>query len=186
MTHAPGLDRRTFLKLSLTGSAALSAAGIAATLSGCGGTQPPATGFQFLRDADVALFRALIPQVLDGIVLTAGDAEECLHRLDLGCLLLDKPAQDEVRKLFGLLNTGLLRRLTTGVRNSWDQASAEEIQAFLKRWHDSGVGLFNAGYRALVKLVSVSYFCMPVSRRVSGYPGPWDPMYKAVNAGAGA
>lgn len=175
-------DRRSFLKLSLAGSAALSAAGLTAALSGCGGVQPPATGFQFLRAADVTLFRALIPQVLDSIALDAAAAEECLHRIDLGCLLLGPPAQGEARKLFDLLNTGLLRRLSTGVSKPWDQASSEEIQAFLTRWHDSGVGLFNAGYRALVKLVCVSYFCMPVSRTFSGYPGPLNYMYKAVNA----
>ncbi len=176
------MDRRSFLKLSLTGSAALSAAGLTATLSGCGGGQTPMTGFQFLRDADVILFRALIPQVMDSIALDAATAEECLRRIDLGCLLLGTPAQAELRKLFDLLNTGLLRRLTTGVSKPWDRANGEEIQAFLKRWHDSGVGLFNAGYRALVKLVCVSYFCMPVSRKLSGYPGPLDYMYKAVNA----
>ena len=176
------MDRRSFLKLSLAGSAALSAAGLTATLSGCGGGQAPATGFQFLRDADVSLFRALIPQVMDSVPLDAATAAECLQRIDLGCLLLGPPAQAELRKLFDLLNTGLLRRLSTGVSKPWERASAEEIQAFLVRWHDSGVSLFNAGYRALVKLVCVSYFCMPVSRKLSGYPGPWAPMYKAVNA----
>ncbi|MEK6806611.1 MAG: hypothetical protein AABY95_08180 [Pseudomonadota bacterium] len=176
------MDRRSFLKLSLAGSAALSAAGLTATLTGCSGAPTPATGFQFLRDADVTLFRALIPQVLDGIALDAAAAEECLRRIDLGCFLLEAPAQSEVRKLFDLLNTGLLRRLTTGVSKSWDQAGAEEVQTFLARWHDSSVGLFNAGYRVLVKLVSVSYFCMPQSRKFSGYPGPLDYMYKAVNA----
>lgn len=177
------LDRRDFLKLSLTGSAMLAAGGAVATLSGCSGrSEPPAQGYFFLRTADVTLFTALLPQLLSSMPLDAANFSEVLRRIDGACVLAQAPAQAQLRKLFDLLNTGLTRRLTTGVRGDWSHASAEDIRAFLQRWRNSSIGLFNASYRVLVKLACVSYFSLPVSRQVSGYPGPWAPMYQAVNS----
>jgi hypothetical protein len=179
----PALDRRAFLQIGLTGSVLLGIGGVAATLSGCGGKQaPPAKGYFFLRDADVVLFTALTPVLLKGLPMDAKDQAEVMRRIDGACLLTDAPAQVEVYKLFDLLNSGLTRRLTAGVNVPWEQASEEQIEAFLTRWRESSVGLFNSGYRVLGKLATVSYFCMPKSWAASGYPGPLASMYKAVNA----
>lgn len=180
-------DRRSFLKLGLASSALLGSAGFTATLSGCSGAQQPAaTGFAFLRDADLVLFKALLPVILQGVALPPAVLQEALVRIDAACLLAQAPAQAEVRKLFDLLNIGLLRRISTGVKVPWDQASAEDVSAFLTRWRNSSVGLLNAGYRALVKVACVAYFGQTISREVSGYPGPLAAMYKAVNGlGAG-
>lgn len=181
------LDRRAFLKLGMTGTLLLGAGGLGATLAGCGGkTVPPAAGMGFLREADVALFRALAPVVLEGAPLTPAIIDECLLRIDAACVWLQPAAQGEARKLFDLLNTGLLRRLTTGLAHDWSDASADELRAFLDRWRNSSVGLFNAGYRGLVKLLSVGYYSQRASWAVSGYPGPLKAVYEAVNAGAGA
>lgn len=182
-TGGPALDRREFLKIGVTGAALLGIGGVAASLSGCGGGKtPPAKGYFFLRDADVALFTALNPVLLKGMPLDDKDRAEVLRRIDGALLYTDAPAQVEVLKLFDLLNAGLTRRLVTGVNVPWNEASEEQIEAFLARWRDSSVGLFNSGYRVFSKLAAVSYFCMPKSWQVSGYPGPLATMYKAVNA----
>jgi hypothetical protein len=175
------LDRRSFLKLGLAGSAALSVVGLGAALTGCGKSeQAVAQGFRFLRDADLVLLKALVPVALEGRP-DAGIAVDGLRLLDELLLRAGTPAQAELRKLFDLLHLTPTRWLTTGVRKPWDQAGADEIRAFLARWRDSSVGLFNAGYRVLIKLATVPYYAQPAGYRSTGYPGPLAALHAAVN-----
>lgn len=179
--------RRSLLKLGLAGTVALGTVSLGAGLSGCHRREEStAQGFQFLRDADLQLFRALIPAVTAGTLPAEAAAREgriveILHRIDVGGLHLGAPAQKEVRKLFDLLNFGITRRIAAGVSTSWDQASEAEVSAFLDRWRSSSIGLFNAGYRVLVKLVAVSNYGVAAVWPSAGYPGPLAAMYQAVN-----
>jgi len=190
LSDATALDngRRSFLKLGVLGSLALGTVGLGAGLSGCHRqVEAAAQGFQFLRDADLKLFRALIPAITNGTWpedKTAREARmlDVLRRIDGACWYLSAPAQAEVLKLFDLLNMGITRRLAAGVSGSWDQASVEDVDAFLNRWRSSSIGLFNAGYHVLNKLVVVSNYSIPAVWPLAGYPGPLDYMYKAVNS----
>lgn len=181
------LTRRSVLKLGLAGSALLGGAGLAGTLAGCGAReQAIAQGYLFLRDADIELFRALTPVVL-GEALPQGERREpliaeTLKRIDGGGALVYAPAQKELYKLFDLLHMRVTRWLTTGVAAPWREASAEDIQKFLERWRDSSVTAFNGGYRFLTKLVAASYYGIPETFVLSGYPGPLDWVYRAVNS----
>lgn len=182
------LSRRSLLKLGLAGSVVLGAAGLGAGLSGCHRREESAAqGHAFLHDADLHLFRALIPAVTAGTLPSEAAAREArmleiLRRIDGGCMLLGAPAQKELRKLFDLLNFGVTRRLAAGVSTPWSEVGVADADAFLNRWHDSRIGLFNAGYRVLVKLVAVSNYGIPAVWASAGYPGPLDYMYKAVNS----
>lgn len=182
------LSRRSVLKLGVAGSVALGATSLVGGLAGCGKReQAIAQGFTFLRDADVVLFRALTPVVLGSALpadaaLAAARTAETLKRLDIACLLLGPPSQAEVYKLFDLLHMRLTRWLTTGVGAPWNEASVEDIARFLERWRGSSIGLFNAGYRLLTKLVAASYYGIPETFEMAGYPGPLDFVYKAVNS----
>jgi hypothetical protein len=177
------LSRRSFLKLGLAGGAVLGMAGIGATLSGCGaGGQAATQGYRFLRDADLDLLGALMPVVLAGVAIDAQARETVLRTLDQLLVRAQSPAQGEIRKLFDLLNFSVTRRLVAGVHRPWREADANEIERFLQRWRNSSFGLFNAGYRALVRLCAVPYFGSPLGYRNAGYPGPLDWMYRAVNA----
>ncbi|MGH8529145.1 MAG: hypothetical protein ACRETN_04780 [Nevskiales bacterium] len=182
------LTRRSVLKLGLAGTVVLGGVGLAGSLAGCGAReQAAAQGFHFLRDADVLLFRALTPVVLgDALPTDAVTREariaETLRRIDIGGLLAYAPAQTELYKLFDLLHLRVTRWLTTGVAAPWDKASAEDITCFLERWRDSSVSAFNAGYRFLTKLVAASYYGIPETFPQSGYPGPLEWVYKAVNS----
>jgi hypothetical protein len=186
----PVLDRgrRSFLKLGVAGTLALGTVGLGAGLAGCHRREEAvAQGYLFLRDADLALFRALIPVVTQGTLPVEAAAREArsveiLRRVDAGCWHLNAPAQGEVKKLFDVLNMGITRRLAAGVSTSWDKASADEVAAFLERWRGSSIGLFNAGYRALVKLIAVSNYGIPEVWPSTGYPGPLAWMYKAINS----
>lgn len=182
------LTRRSLLRLGVIGTVALGSASMVAGLSGCSSRQEAqAKGFQFLRDADVQLFKALIPTVL-GDVVQSGDSHyqaletHILKNVDTALANLGRPAQGELLKLFDLLHLRATRWLTTGVWADWKDASAEDLSNFLSRWRASGIGPFNAGYRVLTKLVGISYYSLPDSWRFSGYPGPMPALYQAANA----
>lgn len=182
------LTRRSVLKLGLAGSVVLGGVGIAGTLAGCGAReQAVAQGYGFLRDADLVLFRALTPVVL-GDALPAEGAKreallgETLKRIDIGGALVYAPAQKELYKLFDLLHMRLTRWLTTGISAPWSEATPEEIHRFLERWRDSSITAFNGGYRFLSKMVAASFYGIPETFPLSGYPGPLDWVYKAVNS----
>lgn len=182
-----GLSRRDFLKVGAGFSAALACAGALGALSGCGeAAKSPAKSFGFLREGDLALFRALAPAVvLDLAQLDAarrsallGDA---LHKLDATCSALGLGSQQELRKLLDLLAIAPLRYLLAGV-GAWSEASTETLQDFLARWRGSRFATLNAGGNVLVKLISTSYYVLPATWPASGYPGPLEHFYKAVNS----
>jgi hypothetical protein len=179
--------RRSLLQVGLFGSLLLGAAGATATLSGCTGrVESTAAGYRFLRDADLPLMRALVPVVLDSM-LPADGAErdrmldDLLQHIDLGCYRLGHPARKVVAQLFDLLNMRLTRWPLTGV-GAWEQATPAQVQAFLERWRTSSFAMFNAGYRALVKLISVSFYGTRAGWAAANYPGPPPGPYQVFNS----
>ena len=182
-----GLSRRDFLKVGAGFSAALTCASVLGVLSGCGeATKPPAKSFGFLREGDIELFSALAPAVVvDFGKLAAGDRSArlvgLLHNLDATCGALDSSTQQELRKLLDLLAIGPLRYLLTRV-GAWNQASTETVQAFLGQWRGSRFATLNAGGNVLVKLTATSYYGLPSAWPATGYPGPLESVYKAVNS----
>ncbi|EIT71176.1 MULTISPECIES: hypothetical protein [Hydrocarboniphaga] len=187
LSSAPTADRgrRDFLKLGFTGSALLAGGALTAGLSGCSRAIEPAAGYRFLRSGDAALFAAIAPAILGGALPQNGRAahlQALLQRLDGTCSHLQSPAHTQLRQLFDLLDAGLTRRLTTGVSAPWAQAESAQVQRFIERWRSSSVGLFNSGYRVLAKLVTASWMQTEGGQRACGYPGPWAPMFAAVNA----
>lgn len=179
------LHRRDFLKLSAGSLALLSAASLTATLAGCAKQVAPADGYAFLRPADLLLFTAITPAVL-GSTLPLDDRAAHITRVlkgvDATAARVLLPTQTALYKLFDLLNTGLTRRLTTGVSQPWEEADPAQVQAFLLRWQTSSIGLFNAGYRGLTKFVTGAWLGTDAGLKAAGYPGPWKPMFDAVNA----
>ncbi len=172
-----GLSRRRFLQLGAIGSASLAVLGTTASLSGCSRPASPAAGFDFLSADDVAMLRALLP-VANGSAYAAAAArnpdlgETALQRIDALCARMDPPAQAELRKLFDLLGWSLFRRLACGFSDSWSEAAPATLAAFLERWRQSSVGLFNAGHRGLVKLAGAGFWSQPATWAASTYPGP--------------
>jgi hypothetical protein len=188
MTPAAGptaFGRRDFLKLSAGSAALLGAGAFTAGLAGCAKHEAPAAGYAFLRAGDAALFTAIAPVVLADSLPQAGRAEhlqQLLKAIDGTGARLQAPTQKMLYQLFDLLNTGLTRRLAAGVSKPWAEAEPAQIEAFLKRWCNSSIGLFNGGYRALNKLVVGNWIALPEGLKTVGYPGPWAPMYSALNS----
>jgi hypothetical protein len=179
--------RRSLLKAGLFGSVLLGTAGVTATLSGCAKrVESAAAGYRFLRDADLVLFAALIPGVLGSAMPAPGAEREALQRqmlqsIDLGCYRLGHPTQKALLQLFDLLNLGLSRRLLAGVHD-WATATPQQVQTFLERWRTSAFAVFNSGYRALIKIVSVAFYGTAAGWAAANYPGPPAGPYQALNS----
>lgn len=170
----PGLDRRRFLQLSAGSAAALGLAATSAQLAGCARkAPPPAPGHQYLTAEDLVLFGALLPVVNGSAWVDSAETRtEALRRIDVCCIALDPAAQAQTRQLLDLLQFGLFRRLACGLSRPWGEATHEELAAFLQRWRESGVELFNAGYRGLSKLAAIGWWSQRASWSASRYPGP--------------
>ena len=180
---APGLARRDFLKVGAGFSLALALAG---TVGCSGGAKAPVAGFAFLQPGDVELFSALAPAVVTE--LGAFDAAKrktlvdgVLRNVDGTCAALDLGSRQELRKLLDLLAIGPLRYALTGV-GAWNEAGIDKMQAFLARWRGSRFATLNAGGNVLVKLTSSSFYVLPESWPSTGYPGPLEYVFKAVNS----
>lgn len=179
-------SRRALLRTGLLGGLVLGTAGLGATLSGCTGrTEAAAAGYRVLRDADLVLFRALIPAVITSLP-TPGPLRDALQHqmlqgIDLGCYRLAHPTRKAVLQLFDLLNLGLTRRLLAGV-GDWNSATPQQVQAFLERWRTSSFAVLNSGYRALIKLVGAPYYGTHVGWAAANYPGPPPGPFQVFNS----
>ena len=184
MADAAGLPRRGFLKVGLGFSLALTLAG---TLPGCsGGAKEPAQGLAFLQADDVALFSAIIPVVVLDLGTRSAAEQQALLRqtlanIDGTCAGLDAHSRGELRKLFDLLAIGPLRYVLTGV-GDWKDAGPDKLDAFLARWRGSRFATLNAGGNVLVKLTSSSFYVLPESWPSTGYPGPLEYVFNAINS----
>ena len=166
-------DRRDFLKLSVAGAAALSTMSAGATLSGCT-SSGPASGMQLLRPEDVELLRALTPAIMKGKIGPGDTAaiEQTVKSFDTLLVDLSEPVVAGVLQAFDVLSFGLSRGLTTGQWSSWSKASLEDAENALARLRDSGIGLLNAIYAAVIRLTISSWYLIPENAATTGYPGP--------------
>jgi len=78
----------------------------------------------------------------------------------------------EMRKLFDLLNSGLMKGLTTGIWSDWDEADNKDIQRFLNDWKHSRFALFNSAYNALSDIIGFAWYSDPTHTKGLGYAGP--------------
>lgn len=166
-------DRRSFLKLSAAGAAALSTISTGAMLSGCA-SSGPAEGMKHLRPEDLELLRALIPAVMKGKVepSDAAGIDQTLHSFDTLLADLSDLVVEGVQQAFDLLSFGPSRGLTTGQWSSWSKASLQDAQSALGRLRDSRIGLLNAVYAATIRLIISAWYLVPENAATAAYPGP--------------
>jgi hypothetical protein len=176
------MDRRQFLKLGAVSSAALTAVGVTATLTGCSEPLPQDNDAQWkaLRPSDRVFLTAIAPVMLKGALPVEAPARQqaidsILANTDAGIFNLGPHNTKQMKELFDLLNFGLSRGLTTGVWSSWDKASEQEIENFLNRWRESSLSLFNLAYNGLNKLMCATWYGQTAAWQQVGYPGPLYP-----------
>jgi len=174
LSDTPALSRRGLLKFSLGATAFLATAGLGASLSGCS-SSVPANGFITLRSGDLLFLRALIPVMLEGAVTTERmpeAVEGTLKSLDYNLAHLSPEMLKLTQQLFDVLGMAVTRGPLTGIWGSWENASANDIQAFLDRWENSSLSLLRMGHSSLLQLVMMSWYGRKESWAHCGYPGP--------------
>lgn len=174
LTESPALSRRGVLKIGLCASAFLATAGLGASLSGCS-SSTPASGFAMLRNSDLPFLRAVIPVLLEGAAsaeVVAAGIEDTLKKLDYSLQHLSPEMFKLTQQLFDVLGMAVTRGPLTGIWGSWENASHDDIQAFLDRWQNSYLDLLKMGHASLLQLVMMSWYSRPESWVHCGYPGP--------------
>ena len=189
-SHAapPDASRRLFLKVGAGFSAAVACTALLPALTGCGTSDtPPAPGLAYLKPADVALFRAVLPAIaieLEPMPAAQRHAriDAALKNIDGSIAAMGQNGQAELRKLLDLLSSTPLRWALAGIRTPWEAATLQQVRNFLARWRGSRFATLNAGGVVLVKLASVGYFVLPDTWEASGYPGPNPAVYRALQS----
>ncbi|EIK98524.1 hypothetical protein PMM47T1_00760 [Pseudomonas sp. M47T1] len=168
------LNRRGLLTFGLGASAVLATAGLASSLGGCSPARP-ASGFAVLRDSDLPLLRAVLPVLLAGSVSAGGlpsAVDGTLQSLDDSLAHLSAPMLTLTLQLFDILSLPVTRGPLTGVWGSWQQASSEQVEHFLRRWQNSSLNLLRQGHASLLQLVLMAWYGRPQAWAHCGYPGP--------------
>jgi hypothetical protein len=174
LSDTPALSRRGLLKFSLGASAFLATAGLGASLSGCSASVP-ASGFVTLRSGDLLFLRALLPVMLEGAVTSERMPEAIdgtLKSLDYNLAHLSPEMLKLTQQLFDVLGMAVTRGPLTGIWGSWENASANDIRAFLDRWENSSLSLLRMGHSSLLQLVMMAWYGRKESWAHCGYPGP--------------
>lgn len=168
--------RRRWLKVGLLGGGVLAAAGLAdawhsrqlMSLAREGRLPRP----QPWPHGAEQVVGALAPVVLDGVCSSPAACQAVVQGVREAILRLSPAAQHDLGQLLSLLALAPFRGPTTGIWHSWEEATPQEIEAFLQRWRSSGLSLLQAGYHALHDLILAAWYSDPASWPALGYPGP--------------
>ena len=129
---------------------------------------------KLLRPEDVELLRALTPAVMKGKIAPGDTAAiaRTLQSFDTLLVDLSEPVVAGVHQAFDVLSFGLTRGLTTGQWSAWSKASLGDAESALARLRDSSIGLLNAIYSAVIRLIISAWYLIPENAATTGYPGP--------------
>jgi len=166
------LTRRQFIKVGIAGAALLAAARyLDRPLA------PPADSYRVLDEKSARIVRALAPVVLAGSL--GGDkaaqqrnVAEVVTAFDRAVSGLAPAVQDEVAQLFSLLSFPPSRVAFAGLWTPVDEATPEDLRAFLTRWRHSRFDLLRQSYEALTQLIQASWYGNAASWSAIGYSGP--------------
>lgn len=131
--------------------------------------------YQFLRPLDVEFLLALAPAVLKSNYpgkLGKKAQLRLISAIDKQIASLAEHSKNQLRQLFDLLTTSALRYLAGVPTSKWSVASVEQADGFLISWKSSMFSLKRTGYTALVKLITMSWYCQAENYQQAGYPGP--------------
>ncbi len=167
------ITRRRFLAAGAVGTAALATAGWWAWSRRSG----PTAGARALSPDALAIVTAIVPAMLAGALPADASARatavtETVAGVDEAVAGLPPAAQTELGQLFALLTLPPARRAFAGVASPWEEASVDEVAAFLDRWHDSRWTLKRSAYDAFHQLIVAAWYGNPRSWTAIGYDGP--------------
>ena len=166
------VTRRTFLFSGALGIAALAAARYWPR------TREPAPASLHSLDVDGAVIMTAITPVMLADALPQQPAQhdaavrEMVISIDRAIGGLSPQQVGELGHLFALLSLPPVRWALTRSARAWDDATPNEIAAFLDRLRDSKVGILRAAYDALHQLVFAAWYGNPRAWPAIGYAGP--------------
>lgn len=165
--------RRTLLKFGVAGAVVLALVPLVVRR----GDKPLAQGFRHLRDADLDLWRALIPALLADALPSDPAARgaavgEILLRIDGAIDLLRAPLRKATMDMLDFVEMTPPRGLSGGYWGRWRDASVEDATRVLGAWSTSRLAMLRACYRSLHDFVMGAFYAMPQGWAATGYPGP--------------
>jgi hypothetical protein len=166
------VQRRSLLKLGLSGSLALALVGGGAAL-----LYQPAWRKGRLTDSGRSVLGGVARAVLDGSLPADAGPQAIaivahLERMDATLQALPASTQRDVSELLALLATAPGRLALAGLSTDWLSASAEQIQGAMQFMRTSRIDLRLQAYHALRDLTHAAYFSSQDTWARLGYPGP--------------
>lgn len=163
------MNRRSFLKLSLSATIVLASVGGTARFF-MRSRRAPASGYHVLREQDLLFFGALFPVVVGPHPqFHLASALQSLDRM----LAASSPAmRKEVYDLCDLATFAVTRGPVTGVWGGWQHLSPIHASDFLQRWQYSRIALYRQGYQGICQLCQMAWYGVPQAWHEVGYPGP--------------
>lgn len=164
--------RRSFLKVGVVGAIALAAGGALYRKM-----QGPAPLTPYALDGGArGVLAAIVPVIIGPMLPTDGAARtqaiaRTIEGVQASVAILPWSTQKEIQDLFGLLSLAPARRLLAGVP-AWDEATPEQVAAFLQSWRTHRLEMLRGAYAALHDLVLSPWYADPASWSAIGYPGP--------------
>lgn len=170
------LTRRQFIKTGIAGGLLLATAAAFQKQLDRMGKQALVAGNP-LDPSLRTVVRAIAPVILHGVFPSADPAratalDRIVKDVALAVGALSAASQDEVAELFALLAFAPTRIAVAGLGARWDEASAADIEGFLRGWQHSKLDLLKSGYQALHDLVLGAWYADPQSWTAIGYAGP--------------
>jgi len=167
------MQRRTLLKLGLTGAGVLAVAGggLALLRPGLvdGRLAPPG------REVFGAVARAVLDGSLPADAATQRDALAAhLRRVDDAVAALPPAVRGELSQLLALLGSAPGRVAFAGLVPAWRDAGVADLQAALQGMRLSRLALRRQAYHALRDLTNAAYYADRSTWAALGYPGPTD------------
>ena len=166
------MQRRTWLKLGISGGAVLAVIAGGTVLS-----YEDAWRDGRLSSAGTSVIRSIARAVLLGSLPVQHVAHEValtahVERMESTLRVMTPSTQHEANNLLSLLATHPGRLLITGLLAPWPDAHVAQVQGALQSMRVSRIMLRRQAYHALRDLTHAAYFADSGSWTQLGYPGP--------------
>jgi hypothetical protein len=163
------VDRRSFLRRTAGGSAAIMAAALLPT--GCTRDYPQASGDGYepvsLTEKEYATARAAAEAMLVGVPVTP---QSVAQSIDRELAAVGEPIRSDVKTVLTLVEHATF--LDLHVRRFTALTPADRLR-YLDTWSHSHFDLRRAAYQALKSFVVFFAYSQDATRALTGFPGPW-------------
>ncbi len=175
-TEQDRLSRRDFLgtvgKTSVLATATLYSASSLAVLTSTRSGWAAEPQFLILRDADIKLFGALLPAVVQQANPKV-DSQKFLQSLDSILAHADAETAQLIQQLVDLVTGALTRGAMTGsLFWDWPDFDVQTVNSILESWRESYFELPKTVYAVVTRLTATAWYMVPENQQITGYKGP--------------